>query len=369
MSVKYFKVCLVFVVAVLISIRAISEEFELDIDQGKTVSIEERSPSASYKSSQRSKNKRKRKKKPYKDSTENFEEQPLFRKKSGTSINNSDELRKSNDSEANKVYDANGKSKVSTAHDQFTRDRGKLGFTNFFYMAYTNSVYQPEGDNYPVRIANFVLAPWYESTCFTLYCIYALRVVGLFDLNDNGKNSLRLFQFTLRFPAELWGEYFAPEYGLRLFLPATPSEINDTKMTFGYGAVFILATTPKLLGTDFYKLSVGFSVRKDNYNTPIEKQREWITRSGLGVDFKFSESLFANLIFAYYYGYYYDQTFLETKEFIQTFRWKANSWLDLYISHDNTEPINTAENNSRNYDLVSIKSSSYSVGFSITNAF
>lgn len=260
-------------------------------------------------------------------------------------------------------------SKLSTAHDQFQRDRGALGFTNYFEAGYSGSAYRYSGEEYPSRKIDFIWATAYESTCFSIYCIYGTRITGYFDQNNKNKNELRLVQLGIRFPGDLWGDYFAPEYNARILLPATPDEINKDQLSFGYGGAFVLATTPQLLGTDFYKISVGINFRKDLYKIPVEKQREWASRQAIVFDLKWTDTIFSSLVFAYNYSSHFDQTEKEFKEYSQNLRWRPNSWLDLMISHSNIGEFNSFDSNSGGADLVSIGTSTIGFSVGVTSVF
>lgn len=292
--------------------------------------------------------------------------QPLFRNsKSHPNFNSNSPSQGDGKSNLNSTSGT----KLSSAHDQFQRDRGNMGFTNYMELGYSGSAYRYSGEEYPIRRLDFVWTTAFENTCFTIYCIYVTRVTGIFDINNKNKNEFRSLLLGLRFPGELWGDILAPEYGVRGFLPATPDEINKDGHAFGYGGYFTLTTTPQLLGTDFYKISVGVNFRKDEYKVPVEKQKEWSSRQALVLDFLWTETLFTTFVFGYNYTSFFDQSEREIKEYTQTIRWRPNGWLDLMINHSNFGEFNSFDSSSGGADLVSIGTSTVGFSIGITSIF
>lgn len=257
------------------------------------------------------------------------------------------------------------------AVNQTKSQEGKVGFTNQFVIGYSNSAFRYAGEDFPEKSIDFIWAPLFESTCFSINCIYNFRVLGGFDLNQEGKNELGLLQFGIRFPGEPWGGYLTPDYAIRGFLPATPKEINDDKMMYGYGGAFSLATTPELFGTDFITVTVALSARKDIQaeSELLKSQRNWMGREAIFFDFKFTESFYATVLFGHIYNEYYDQTNKDIVELIQSVKWKANDWLDLILSHSNTRPTYLGESSQIDNRLINVDNSIISFGIGLTHSF
>lgn len=251
------------------------------------------------------------------------------------------------------------------------KDDGKIGFTNQFVIGYSNSAYRYAGEEFPAKSIDFIWAPLFESTCFSINCIYNFRVLGGFDLNQEGKNELGLLQFGMRFPAEPWGGYLTPDYSIRGFLPATPNEINKDKMIYGYGGAFTLATTPELFDTDFITVTVAFSIRKDiqDESAVLKDQRNWMGREAILFDFKLTESFYATALFGHIYNEYYDQSNKDIMELIQSVKWKATKWLDLMVLHSNIRPTYLGEASQIDNRLVNVDNSIISLGIGLTHSF
>jgi hypothetical protein len=245
----------------------------------------------------------------------------------------------------------------------------KVGFTNELQMGYSNSAYRYAGEEYPAKSVDFALAPRFETTCFSLNCIYLAKIVGGFDLNNSGKNELGLFQLGVKFVGDPWGGYLAPGYSLLGYLPATPKEINVDLMKYGFGSAFSLATTPELLGTDFIAFSGSISLRKNIHEGPELKQQDWSSRQALITDFNFTKSIAGTLVFAHILGVTYEGTEKDLLEMIQSVKWQATDWLELNLGHSNFGPMYTAESSRLDSDIVSIEKSVISIGFGITNSF
>lgn len=257
------------------------------------------------------------------------------------------------------------------AKSETKTEESKIGFTNQFVIGYSNSAYRYAGEDFPAKSIDYIWAPMFESTCFSINCVYNLRVLGGFDLNQEGKSELGLLQFGLRFPAEPWGGYLTPDYSIRGFLPATPKEINEDKMVYGYGGAFSLATTPELFGTDFIAITVAFSVRKDvqEESVLLKSQRNWMGREAILFDFKFTESFYATALFGHIYNEYYDQTNKDIVELIQSIKWKATNWFDLMLLHSNTRPTYLGESAQVDNRLVNVDNSIISFGIGLTHSF
>lgn len=245
----------------------------------------------------------------------------------------------------------------------------QTGFTSQIQIGYSNSAYRYAGEDYPAKSLDLAIAPTYDTTCFSAKCTYLLKILGGFDLNNHGKNELALLQFGLKFPGDPWGGYLAPSYSLLGYLPATPKEINDDKMIFGYGGAFGLATTPELLGTEFIDFSASLSVRKNNHQGTPVSQQDWVTRQALVTNLNFTKTIGATAVFGHIWSVGYDKAEKEVLEMIQMVKWSATDWLDLNLSHSNIGPLYTADGTRLDTDLVSIDNSVISVGFSITNKF
>lgn len=250
-------------------------------------------------------------------------------------------------------------------------EEGKIGFTNQLVVGYSNSAYRYEGEEFAAKSIDFIWAPQFESNCFSINCVYNARILGGFDLNQEGKNELGLLQFGMRFPAEPWGGYLTPDYSIRGFLPATPKEINNDKMIYGYGGAFILTTTPDLFGTDFIMVSVALSIRKDVQDESIvlKDQRNWMGREAILFDFKFTESLYSTVLFGHIYNEYYDQTNKDIMELMQSVKWKATKWLDLMVLHSNIRPTYLDESAQIDNRLVNVDNSIISFAIGLTHRF
>lgn len=251
------------------------------------------------------------------------------------------------------------------------KEESKIGFTNQFVIGYSNSAYRYAGEEFPAKSIDFIWAPLFESSCFSINCIYHARIIGGFDLNQEGKNELALLQFGLRFPAEPWGGYLTPDYSIRGFLPATPKEINKDNMIYGYGGAFTLATTPELFGTDFITVTVALSARKDvqDESVVLMSQRNWMGREAIIFDFKLTESFYASALFGHIYNEYYDQTNKDIMELIQSVKWKATKWLDLMVLHSNIRPTYLGEDSQIDNRLVNVDNSIISFGIGLTHSF
>jgi hypothetical protein len=252
--------------------------------------------------------------------------------------------------------------------DSAGSEEQKIGFSNELQVGYSNSAYRYAGEEYPAKSIDFGLVPSFETTCFTAKCILAAKIIGGFDLNNHGKNELALFQLGLKFPGEAWGGYLAPSYSLLGYLPATPGEINNDKMIFGYGGAFGLATTPDLMGGEFLAFTGTISLRKNVHEEQL-KQQDWSTRQALITDLNFSKTIGASLVFGHIYGSKYDGTENEILELIQSIKWMAAEWLELNLSHGNTRPMFVGDGAQVNTDLVSIDNSVISLGVGITTSF
>lgn len=250
-----------------------------------------------------------------------------------------------------------------------TEDQSK-GITNLLQLGYSNSAYRYAGEKYPVQSVDVLWAPSISSTCFTFKCIYSGRFLGGFDLNQNGKNEMALIQLALRFPTEPWGGYLAPEYILRGFLPASSNEINRDKMTYGYGGIFNLASTPELMGSDFVTVIGSLGVRKDVYSSPLIAQKEWSLREALIFDLKWSNTISTMFLFSYIYSSYYDRSEKEGKELIQILKWTVNEWFDVSLVHSNTGSYFAGEGYDKvDTDLVSINDSVLTISLGFTSKF
>lgn len=248
-------------------------------------------------------------------------------------------------------------------------EKQELGFTNQLVIGYSNSAFRYEGEEFPAKSVDFIWVPMLNSTCFSLECVYSARMIGGLDLNQEGKNEFALLQFGVRFPQSPWWGYLAPSYDLRGFLPATPGEINDDKMSYGYGAGFSLSSTPALFDTDVITVTAALSLRKDVHDAPLTIQRNWMGREALLFDFKLSKSVSATALFGHIYNEYYNQTSRDILELIQIVRWKTNDWLDLMLSHSNLKPAYVGEGTQIDGRFVTPDNSIISIGLGITNKF
>jgi len=249
-------------------------------------------------------------------------------------------------------------------------EENKIGFTNQFAIGYSNSAFRYAGEEFPAKSVDFAWAPTFDTTCFTIKCNYNARILGGFDMNESGKNELALVQFGLKFPQDPWGGYLTPSYHMRGFLPATPKEINKDNMLYGYGAAFILETTPELLGTEFITITTALSLRKDVQEADkLTNQRNWMGREALLFDFKFTDSIFATVLFGHIFNEYYDHSNNDILELIQMIKWQANDWLDLNISHSNTRPTYLGESAQLDNRVIDVDNSIVSFGIGITNKF
>jgi len=260
------------------------------------------------------------------------------------------------------------KAPKATFANAFSLER-KSGITNQLLLGYSNSAYRYDGEDFPTKSVDFIWAPLYSTTCFSVRCIYNGRFTGGLDLNNKNKNEFGLLQFGLRFAPEPWGGYFTPDFGLRGFLPATPKEINDDYMVFGYGAAFSLSTTESLLGTDFIMFTAAFSARKDVFEVTLPTQRNWMGREALLIDFKFTNSLFSTLLFGHIFNELNDKSNKDALELIQSVTWRYNDWLSLVVSHSNTKPTYMGDSSQIDTRMVTPDQSVISFGTLITNSF
>lgn len=265
---------------------------------------------------------------------------------------------------------ASGKNQAdSNSTTQASSEPEKIGFTSNIQIGYSGSAYRYSGEEYPSRSIDFGFVPTFDSKCFSIKCIYSLKIIGGFDENNKNKPELALIQLGLKFPGNPWGGLVAPAYSLLGYLPATPKEINVDHMQYGFGGAFILATTPELMGTEFIAFTGSVSMRKNIHDEPLIKQADWVTRQAIITDLNFTKTIGASFVFGHIYSTTYDNTEKEITELIQSIKWQANDWLELNLSHSNIGPMFRGEGAEVNTDLVSIDNSVISVGVSITNAF
>lgn len=288
----------------------------------------------------------------------------LFLNFSGAQMNS--ESNKQDQTNGGTLTSGQGSSKVASPAET------KIGFNSQIEFGYSNSAYRYAGENYPSKSFDFGIAPSFETTCFSLRCIYLVKITGGFDLNNNNNNNkseLAMIQMGLKLPGDPWGGYFTPTYSFLGYLPAAPKEINDDHMMYGFGGAFSLATTPELMGSKLLAFTGSLSIRKNIHDGSLDKQADWTTRQAIVTDINFTDTFGATLVFGHIYSLGYDKAEKEITELIQGLHWQTLKWLELSISHSNTGPMFKGEGTALNTDLISIDNSVISLGVGITNSF
>ena len=276
-------------------------------------------------------------------------------------------LKKESNQDSNESLNTN--STASTSSIPTSDDKPKQGFESSIQLGYSNSAYRYSGEEYPAKSIDFAFAPTYTTTCFSLNCIYAIKILGGIDLNKHEKTEFGLIQFGIKFPGDPWGGYLAPGISFAGYLPATPKEINDDHMLYGFGSAFSLATTPELMGTKVISFKGSVSVRKNIHEGELIKQQDWVTKQALATEINFTEKLSAKILFSHILSVNYNKSETEIIEQIQTLAWQSTDWLSLEIGHSNTGPIFSPAGERLVTTPVSIDNSVISVGFEITNHF
>lgn len=244
-----------------------------------------------------------------------------------------------------------------------------LGFKNSFNIGYSNSAYRYAGEDYPAKSIDLALTPSWETTCFSIKCILAAKMLAGFDLNNSERFDMGLFQLSLKFPGDPWGGYFTPIYAVSGYVPATRKEINEEKMVYGAGAGFSLGTTPELMGGEFLKFVGSINFRKNVQSEILDKSTDWVSRQALTTTLNFTKSINAEIVFGHIWGITYDRNENEILEMSQALNWNATDWLELSVGHGNIGPMFNDAGQRMDTDFVSINNSVLSLGIGINSAF
>jgi hypothetical protein len=245
----------------------------------------------------------------------------------------------------------------------------KIGLSNDIQLGYSNSAYRYAGEEYPEKSFDFLINPVLESSCFSITCKYFAKLTGGVNLNDNSKAEVSLFQFGIKLPTDAWMGYLKPTYSIFGVLPTTEKQLQVEHQLYGIGGGFNLSTTPELLGSDFLKLTGGFSLKKNVHEVSADKVQSWVARQFLITDLKFSEAFSAQVLFGHINGVNYDGSEKEILEMNQSVTWQATDIVSFSLGHSNNGPLFNDAGQRLDPSMVSIDQSVISFSLGLTNSF